>query len=108
MMNTVASNLKAISERAEEIRDRAAHSLESAADTIRSAGNHSADAITGLTGEAGRKLDSTAAIVRTPSCLRARAMNGVRGAIRRNPMRCLAVAAAIGLVAGFSCRAAYR
>jgi|SwirhisoilCB1_FD_contig_111_358992_length_1395_multi_4_in_0_out_0_2 ElaB/YqjD/DUF883 family membrane-anchored ribosome-binding protein len=106
-MNTVASNLKAISEKAEEIRDRAAHSLENAADTIRTAGSHSADTITGLTGEAGRKLDSTAAMVRNP-CLRSRAMNGFRGAIRRNPLRFLAVAAAVGVVAGFSCRAANR
>ncbi len=106
-MNTVASNLKAISEKAEEIRDRAAHSLENAADSIRSAGSQSADAITGFTGGAGRKLDSTAAMVRNP-CLRSRAMTGFRGAIRRNPMLSLGVAVAIGLVAGFSCRAAYR
>jgi len=106
-MNSVASNLKAISERAEEIRDRAAHSLENAADTIRNAGSHSADAITGLTGGAGRKLDSTAAMVRNP-CVRSRAMSGFRGAVRRNPMRFLAVAVGIGLVAGFSCRAASR
>jgi ElaB/YqjD/DUF883 family membrane-anchored ribosome-binding protein len=106
-MNTVASNLKAIGEKAEEIRDRAAHSLESAADTIRDAGNHSADAISGFTGEAGRKLDSTAAMVRKP-CLRSRTAGGVRGAVRRNPMGSLAVAAAIGLVAGYSCRAASR
>lgn len=106
-MNTVASNLKAISEKAEEIRDRAAHSLESAADSIRSAGSQSADAITGLTGGAGRKLDSTAAMVRNP-CLRSRAMSGFRGTIRRNPMLSLGLAAVIGLVAGFSCRAAYR
>ncbi|HEY4084515.1 MAG TPA: hypothetical protein VGM43_01195 [Bryobacteraceae bacterium] len=106
-MNTVASNLKAISEKAEEIRDRAAHSLENAADTIRSAGSQSADAITGLTGGAGRKLDSTAAMVRNP-CLRTRAITGFRGAIRRNPMLSLGVAAAIGLAAGLSCRAAHR
>ncbi|HVV45844.1 MAG TPA: hypothetical protein VHC72_11595 [Bryobacteraceae bacterium] len=106
-MNTVASNLKAISEKAEEIRDRAAHSLENAADTIRNAGSQSADAITGFTGGAGRKLDTTAAMVRNP-CLRSRAMSGFRGAIRRNPMLSLALAAAIGLVAGISCRAAYR
>jgi ElaB/YqjD/DUF883 family membrane-anchored ribosome-binding protein len=106
-MNTVASNLKAISEKAEEIRDHAAHSLENAADTIRSAGSQSADAITGLTGGAGRKLDSTAAMVRNP-CLRSRAMMGFRGAIRRNPMLSLGVAAAIGVVAGVSCRAARR
>jgi ElaB/YqjD/DUF883 family membrane-anchored ribosome-binding protein len=106
-MNTVASNLKAISEKAEEIRERAAHSLESAADSIRSAGSQSADAITGITGGAGRKLDSTAAMVRNP-CLRSRAMTGFRGAIRRNPMLSLGLAAAIGLAAGFSCRAAYR
>ncbi|HEU5022165.1 MAG TPA: hypothetical protein VFT60_09735 [Bryobacteraceae bacterium] len=106
-MNTVASNLKAISEKAEEIRDRAAHSLESAADSIRSAGSQSADAITGITGGAGRKLDSTAAMVRNP-CLRSRAMTGFRGAIRRNPVRSLALAVSVGLVAGFCCRAAYR
>ena len=106
-MNTVASNLKAIGEKAEEIRDRAAHSLENAADSIRNAGSQSADAITGITGGAGRKLDSTAAMVRNP-CLRSRAMSGFRGAVRRNPMRFLAVAVGIGLVAGFSCRAASR
>jgi ElaB/YqjD/DUF883 family membrane-anchored ribosome-binding protein len=106
-MNTVASNLKGIGEKAEEIRDRAAHSLESAADTIRNAGSQSADAITGFTGGAGRKLDSTAAMVRNP-CLRSRAMTGFRGAIRRKPMMSLGVAAAIGLAAGISCRAACR
>jgi len=106
-MNTVTSNLKGISEKAEEIRDRAAHSLENAADTIRNAGTQSADAITGITGGAGRKLDSTAAMVRNP-CLRSRAMTGFRSAIRRNPMLSLGVAAAIGLAAGISCRAAYR
>jgi ElaB/YqjD/DUF883 family membrane-anchored ribosome-binding protein len=106
-MNTVASNLKAIGEKAEELRDRTAHSLESAAETIRDAGNHSADAITGFTNEAGRKLENTAAVVRKP-CVRSRAMGGFRGAIRRNPMMSLAVAAGIGVVAGFGCRAACR
>ncbi|HVY94998.1 MAG TPA: hypothetical protein VHA14_19685 [Bryobacteraceae bacterium] len=106
-MNSVASNLRAIGDRAEEIRERAAHSLENAADTIRDAGNHSADAITGFTNEAGRKLDSTAAVVRKP-CLRSRAMTEIRGVIRRNPMASLAIAAGIGLIAGISCRAAYR
>ncbi|HVW08971.1 MAG TPA: hypothetical protein VHC90_10330 [Bryobacteraceae bacterium] len=106
-MNSVASNLKAISDRAEEIRERAAHSLENAAESIRGAGNQSADTITNFTNEAGRRLDTTASIVRKP-CLRSRAMTGFRGAIRRKPMRSLALAVAIGIVAGFSCRAACR
>ena len=102
-MSTVTSNIKAFGEKAEEIRQRTADSLESAADTVRGAGNESAEAITGFTGEAARKLHSTAAIVRNP-CLQNRLLSGVRSGIRRHPVKSLALAAAFGLVAGFTCR----
>jgi hypothetical protein len=35
-------------------------------------------------------------------------MTGFRGTIRRNPMLSLGLAAALGVVAGFSCRGAHR
>ncbi len=96
------TNLQSIEDRAEDLRKRAADRLESAADTVRTAGHQSADAISGLADDAGKKLDSTAAFVRTP---KEKMLTVFRSSVRRNPMTSLAVATAIGLVAGFSCRA---
>lgn len=105
---SVVSNIRAIGEKADHIRQRTADSLESAADTVRDAGNHSAEAIAGFTGEAGRRLDSTAAMVRNTCTVRNKMFGGMLNVVRRNPVRSIAVATAVGLVAGYSCRAATR
>ncbi len=84
------------------VREQTAESLESAADSVRSAGKHGAAALSDLANGAGGKLDTTAAYVR--------AFEGedlvteLRHTIRRHPIASLALGAAIGLIAGFVCR----
>jgi len=94
-MNSVMSNINAFEDKADDVRKRAAESLESAADSVRAAA-----------ADAGKKLHSTAAFVR-PGAKRERLV-GLRNSVRRNPMRSLALATAVGIVAGFTCRAASR
>jgi ElaB/YqjD/DUF883 family membrane-anchored ribosome-binding protein len=89
------SNIKSLEDKADDVRKRAAESLESAADSVRAAAN-----------DAGKKLHSTAAFVR-PGARREKLL-GLRNSIRRNPMKSLAVATAVGIVAGFTCRASTR
>lgn len=99
-------NAKSCEDKANGVGERAAKSLESAADAVRAAGDESADAISGLANEAGEKLDSTAI------CVRAFAggdlLGDLRHKVRRNPVGSLALAAAIGIVAGISWRASGR
>lgn len=96
------TNLQSIEDRADDLRNRTAERLESAAETVRTAGHQSAETISDLADNAGKKLDSTAAFVRTP---RKKLLLGFRTSVRRNPMTSLALATAVGVVAGFSCRA---
>jgi ElaB/YqjD/DUF883 family membrane-anchored ribosome-binding protein len=103
MVSEVKSNLKAFAERVDDTRKRTADTLESAADSVRTAGNESAAAIHHLTEETGKRLDSTASVVRN-TCVSEKLLGGFRNSIRRNPMTSLAVAAAFGILAGFSCR----
>ena len=97
------TNLKSFENKAHDIRDRAADSLESAAETIRSTGKESAGAISDFTDSASKKLDSTAKVVRG-ICIREKLMGTLRGGVRRNPMGSLALGLALGLVAGFTLR----
>jgi len=101
-MNLTA-NVKSFGNKTHEIRERAADSLESAAESVRSAGKGSSGVISGFTKTAGKKLESTAAVVRG-ICLRERMMGNLRGTVRRNPMRSVAFAITLGLVAGFTFR----
>jgi ElaB/YqjD/DUF883 family membrane-anchored ribosome-binding protein len=94
-MNSVMSNIKSLEDKADDVRKRAADSLESAAQSVRAAAN-----------DAGKKLNSTAAFVRPGA--RRETLLGLRNSVRRNPMRSLAVATALGLVAGFTCRSTAR
>ena len=99
------NNMKSFEDKAESVRSRTAESLESAADSVRAAGNESADAIGDLANQAGKKLDSTALYVREfPADL----LCDLRHKVRRNPVGSLALATAIGVVAGFSWRASAR
>ena len=98
------TNLQSIEDKAEDLRKRTASKLESAADTVRTAAHQSADTITGIADDAGKKLDSTAAFIRK-TCFQETMLGGFRKSVRRNPMTSLAVATAVGLVAGFTCRA---
>ena len=77
-------------------------SLESAADSVRAAGDLGAAAIGDLAEEAGSKLDSAAAYVRDFD--QAGLFTAVKHTVRRYPMGSLALAAAVGLAAGFSFR----
>lgn len=105
MTNTETT--KTMEEKARDARDTVADTLESAADTVRSAADTVRSAaddgvhrINDLANQAGKKLDSTA------SCVRGWAgsnwFGGLRKKVNRNPIRCLAVAAAVGLIAGVS------
>ena len=85
------TNLQSIEDKAEDLRKRTAEKLESAADTINN-----------IAHDASAKLDSTAAFIRTP---KQKILMGFRSSVRRNPVTSLALATAIGVVAGFSCRA---
>ena len=62
--------------------------IETAADTVRSAASDSVHAINDLANQAGKKLAG------------ANLFRGLRRKVNRNPLQSLAVAAAIGLVAG--------
>jgi ElaB/YqjD/DUF883 family membrane-anchored ribosome-binding protein len=92
------SILKACRSRTSGVCERAADSLESAADSIRSVGDQSATTISDLAEEAGEKLDLTATRVRKFG-------NGFNfnNVVTRHPVASVAVAAAAGLIAGFSC-----
>jgi hypothetical protein len=96
------NNAKSFDNKTDNIRRRTAESLESAADSVRFAGNESAGVIGDLANEAGKKLDSTATYVRTFAG--GDALAGLRNSIRRNPMGSLALASAVGVLAGLTCR----
>lgn len=83
----------------DSVRRRTVESLESAADSVRAAGDRGAGAISDLANGTGEKLDSTATYVRTFDVF-----HGMKCAVRRNPVACLALATAVGLIAGFSLR----
>ena len=93
-------------DKADGVRKRTAESLESAADSVRAAGDESADVISDLANEAGQKLDSTATYVRTFAG--GDVLAGLRHTVRRNPVGGLALATAVGVVAGFLWRASGR
>ena len=90
-MISLRSNLKSIETKTDEVRARTAESLESAAASLRTAANHSAEAINDLADGAGKKLDSTATLIRP--CSSSRMLGGVRGnSVRReHPMGSLSL-----------------
>jgi ElaB/YqjD/DUF883 family membrane-anchored ribosome-binding protein len=100
------NNARSFEDQTAGVRERTAESLESAADSIRAAGDEGASTISDLANEAGEKLDSTASYVRTFA--QGDVLAGVRHTVRSNPMGSLALAAAVGLVAGFSWHASAR
>jgi ElaB/YqjD/DUF883 family membrane-anchored ribosome-binding protein len=93
----------------EDVRKRTAETLESAADSVRAAGHEGADALKNFATDAGGRLDSTADYVRTFAG--GDVLGNLRHKVRGNPVGSLAVASAIGLVAGIcwrgSCRRAH-
>ena len=106
LMNTQTSH----EDMTDTVRGRAADSLESAAhsvrsagdqaaDSVRSAGRQSAAAINDLANDAGEKLDSTATTVRTFDMV-----SEMKRAVRHRPLEYLAVATAVGLIVGLSLR----
>jgi ElaB/YqjD/DUF883 family membrane-anchored ribosome-binding protein len=101
-MNNMKSNLENLDDKANDVRARAADSLKSAAESVRAAGTQSADTIIDMASRAGQKLDSAATVVRpyAGEGMVSRWMNSVR----QNPVSSLAIAAAVGAVAGFACR----
>jgi ElaB/YqjD/DUF883 family membrane-anchored ribosome-binding protein len=102
-MTTIDSKKREIEEKARDARAAVADTLEAAADTVRSAADDSAAKINDLANQAGKKLDSTATCVR--SWAGGNLFRGLRRKVNRNPLQSLAVAAAIGLVAGVSWKA---
>src|SRR4051812_15871116 len=107
-MTDLKSNVRAMADKADDIRKRTADSLESAADSVRNAGKHGAETIHELTDQAGKKLETTATIVRKACVRRAfgtdRLFSWFRNSVRRSPVQSIAIATALGLVAGFSLR----
>jgi ElaB/YqjD/DUF883 family membrane-anchored ribosome-binding protein len=102
-MTNIDSKKREMEEKARDARTAVAESLEAAADTVRSAADDSAHKINDLASQAGKKLDSTATCVR--SWAGGNLFRGLRRKVNRNPIQSLAVAAAIGLVAGVSWKA---
>jgi len=102
-MTNIEAKKKELEEKARDARTAVADSLESAADTVRSAADDSVHAISDLANQAGKKLDCTAKRVR--SWPRGNPFGGLRRKVNRNPLQSLALAAAIGLVAGVSWKA---
>lgn len=101
MTNTETT--KNMEQKARDARDKVADTLESAADTVRSAADDGVHRINDLANQAGKRLDSTA------SCVRGWAggnlFGGLRKKVNQNPLRSLAVAVAVGLIAGVSWKA---
>jgi ElaB/YqjD/DUF883 family membrane-anchored ribosome-binding protein len=102
-MTTIDSKKREMEEKIRGARDAVAESLETAAGTVRSAADDSAHKISDLANQAGKKLDSSAKCVR--SWAGPRLFGGLRRQVNRNPIQSLAVAVAIGLVAGVSWKA---
>jgi ElaB/YqjD/DUF883 family membrane-anchored ribosome-binding protein len=127
----MSKHLATVEEKMDSVRQQAAESLESAADTVRDAGNQGATVISNLAKGAGKKLDSTADTVRDVGAQGVDAINQVakgakkhldstaayvrslegedliadlRRAVQRHPVRTLALAATVGLIAGLTCR----
>ena len=98
-MNNATSNLKSFGDKADEVRIRTAESLESAADSVRAAGSEGAEAISGLAKGAGKTLDDGATRVRSFTGIDV--IGDLRSTVRRNPVGSLAIAVAVGLIAGF-------
>jgi ElaB/YqjD/DUF883 family membrane-anchored ribosome-binding protein len=99
-MTNIDSKKKEMEEKARSASAAVADSLEAAADTVRSAADDSVHKINDLANQAGKKLDSTATCVR--SWGGGSLFRGLRRKVNRNPLQSLAVAAAVGLVAGVS------
>jgi ElaB/YqjD/DUF883 family membrane-anchored ribosome-binding protein len=102
-MTNIDSKKKEMEEKVRSASAAVADSLEGAADTIRSAADDSVHKINDLASQAGKKLDSTASSVR--SLDGAKLFGGLRRQVNRKPLQSLAVALAIGLVAGVSWKA---
>jgi len=102
-MTNIDSKKKEMEEKARSATAAVADSLEEAAATIRSAADDSVHKINDLASQAGKKLDSTASCVR--SWDGGNLFGGLRRQVNRKPLESLAVAVAIGLVAGVSWKA---
>lgn len=101
-MTTIDSKTREMEGKLRDTRDAVADKLEAAADTVRSAADDSVHKINDLANQAGKKLDCSAKRVRSmPGNL----FGGLRRKVNRSPLQSLAVAAAIGLVAGVSWKA---
>jgi ElaB/YqjD/DUF883 family membrane-anchored ribosome-binding protein len=99
-MTNIDSKKREMEEKVRNTRDAVADSLETAAETIRSAADDSVHKINDLADQAGKKLDCGAKRVR--SWPGGNLFGGLRRKVNRSPLQSLAVAAAIGLVAGVS------
>ncbi len=99
-MGTIRANVESIGDKVDEIRTRTAEKFESAADTIRDTGSQTASTISGMTKQAGKKLDSSASFVR--SCNSGKMLSPLSNAIRKKPFQSLAIATALGVICGFT------
>lgn len=91
-------NTEAMAEKVDNIRTRTAETLESAADTMRD----TAETISSVAKQTGKKLDNSASFVR--SCTSGKMFTPIGNAIRKKPFQSLAIATALGLICGFTCR----
>jgi ElaB/YqjD/DUF883 family membrane-anchored ribosome-binding protein len=95
MKNTIDG----LTDKIEEVRQGAADSLESAADTVRAKAEHGLDAIDNMAQGAAQRLDATAKMVRDCS-----PAGSLRHFVRENPGAAVCVGVAVGLLAGLSLR----
>jgi ElaB/YqjD/DUF883 family membrane-anchored ribosome-binding protein len=103
-MNNIQSKQDALQEKADCIRTKVADKLESAAHSIRASADEGASTLHDMADRAGKKLDGGAANVR--NFARRKTIGGFRSRVRANPLRSIALATALGLIAGISWRAA--
>jgi hypothetical protein len=102
-MNNILSKKDTLEEKADGLRIKVADKLESAARSVRAVADEGASTLNDIANQAGRKLDTSAARVR--HFAGGRTIGGFRHKIRANPIRSIAVATALGVIAGISWRA---
>lgn len=95
MKNTIDG----LTDKIEQVRQGAADSFESAADSVRATAEHGREAIDKVAQGAAERLDATAKVVREYS-----PVGSLRNIVRENPGIAVCVGVAVGLFAGLSLR----
>jgi len=102
-MNSLFSKKADLENKAAGITTKVADTLESAAQRVRATADEGASTLNDLADQAGKKLDNGATCVRSFAHRKMR--RSLRDKVRANPMRSLAAATVLALVAGITWRA---